>query len=885
MCNLLQNNGDGTVTDLCTNLMWTESILSGIGYQDPVWPGECGVIWEKAIKIAESSNCAGYSDWRLPNIRELVSTGISLGTKSQWSSTRDSSNSNNYWYVNFYYWPYIGTASKTSEYYVRLIRNIEHTTLDIKPDIQLSATSYNFGEVGVGNSLECNLVISNMGDAPLTVYRITSDNPAFTTVSLLFPKDITPGNNLEVTVRFSPDEGKPYSGSLRIESNDPDEPEVLISLIGTGISNIGCAIIAVGTGDRLNIMDNKANTAYKTLTNLGFDDEFIYYLNNRPQEAEIEVDGNISSSNLKKVITEWASERINPSSPLILYLISHGDKEAKGVLDFTKNDVVSGDDLDQWLETFSTKIKQKYSKEPQVLIVIDACYSGSFITDYLMSISSPNRVILTSTTDTSLTWWPNRFSLEFFQALQKEENVRQAFISASENYILGLASLKIPWLLDEPWLNDTGTQEGYNGKFIEQNPPISKGDPGFLAAKMKIGKPSVQPPESLPYIYAALCSPGDLQVHDSEGRVTGLVNGNIKEEIPYSIYIENKEKIVLIFSSLDTYRYKVIGTGTGTYGLVITSVEDRETNTFTATDIPIAFEEVHQYSIDWTDFSQGEENITLQIDFDGDGKFEKAITEDSKLTRDEFILQTKTIVHIDPNTLNLKSKEKWITAYIELPEGYVVEKIVEDDDEEENNVDWDNYRSLIDISTIKLNGQVSAVSDSKYGFVKDQELEDRDENGLPELMVKFNKAELMGILETGDAVPLSVTGKVSYNNELIDFEGTDTVRVIGKGVAKSVYEESTEETSLFPERIILFQNSPNPFNSYTKISYGLPERSYVRLIIYNLLGQEVIKLVDGEQSAGYHNIMWDASEISGGIYLYRLETKTYTETRKMLFLK
>ena len=94
-----------------------------------------------------------------------------------------------------------------------------------------------------------------------------------------------------------------------------------------------------------------------------------------------------------------------------------------------------------------------------------------------------------------------------------------------------------------------------------------------------------------------------------------------------------------------------------------------------------------------------------------------------------------------------------------------------------------------------------------------------------------------------------------------------------------------EHRASLPEQWSLAQNTPNPFNASTEITYGLPERSHVRLTVYTLLGQEVARLIEGEQSAGYYTVVWDASRRSSGIYSYRLEAGTYTETRRMLLLR
>ena len=130
-------------------------------------------------------------------------------------------------------------------------------------------------------------------------------------------------------------------------------------------------------------------------------------------------------------------------------------------------------------------------------------------------------------------------------------------------------------------------------------------------------------------------SPGELRVYDSQGRVTGLVNGEVKEKIPGSVY-DNVINVVTIFSPSDSYLYEVVGTGIGTYGLDVTSIEERDATTFTATDIPTTPGAIHQYTIDWAALSQGEKGVTVKIDSNGDGVFEKRVIADNKLSQEEL---------------------------------------------------------------------------------------------------------------------------------------------------------------------------------------------------------------------------------------------------------
>lgn len=133
------------------------------------------------------------------------------------------------------------------------------------------------------------------------------------------------------------------------------------------------------------------------------------------------------------------------------------------------------------------------------------------------------------------------------------------------------------------------------------------------------------------FLGVILHSPGEVQVYDSQGRVTGLVNGVIKEEILDSLY-DDEQKAVVIFFPSDSYRYDVVGKGEGEYGLDVTLGKDGAVNTFTAIDIPTSSGATHRYVIDWQTLSKGEKGVTVKMDTDGDGTFEQTIITESKFT-------------------------------------------------------------------------------------------------------------------------------------------------------------------------------------------------------------------------------------------------------------
>ncbi len=105
-------------------------------------------------------------------------------------------------------------------------------------------------------------------------------------------------------------------------------------------------------------------------------------------------------------------------------------------------------------------------------------------------------------------------------------------------------------------------------------------------------------------------------------------------------------------------------------------------------------------------------------------------------------------------------------------------------------------------------------------------------------------------------------------------------------IIKSGTTVATKEPSVWVSaHFSLFQNFPNPFNPTTTISYSLPHRSHVTLTVFNTLGQRVADLINGDLDAGYHEVQFNAGNLASGVYLYRLQTGGYTETRKLCVMK
>jgi hypothetical protein len=95
-----------------------------------------------------------------------------------------------------------------------------------------------------------------------------------------------------------------------------------------------------------------------------------------------------------------------------------------------------------------------------------------------------------------------------------------------------------------------------------------------------------------------------------------------------------------------------------------------------------------------------------------------------------------------------------------------------------------------------------------------------------------------------------------------------------------------ESKGRVPQNYTLSQNYPNPFNPSTRIEFELKEDSKVKLTVYNVLGEEVAELVNGEINAGTHTVEFSGTNLASGIYVYRLDAgNKFTETKKMVLMR
>jgi len=116
-------------------------------------------------------------------------------------------------------------------------------------------------------------------------------------------------------------------------------------------------------------------------------------------------------------------------------------------------------------------------------------------------------------------------------------------------------------------------------------------------------------------------------------------------------------------------------------------------------------------------------------------------------------------------------------------------------------------------------------------------------------------------------------GNYTYRLKQVDFNGT------------FAYSDEVNAEVTSPAQFELAQNYPNPFNPSTTIRFALSESGNIKLTVYNLVGEQVAVLIDGFKEKGVHTINFNASELNSGVYVYKIETNGFVQSRKMIFLK
>ena len=135
---------------------------------------------------------------------------------------------------------------------------------------------------------------------------------------------------------------------------------------------------------------------------------------------------------------------------------------------------------------------------------------------------------------------------------------------------------------------------------------------------------------------------------------------------------------------------------------------------------------------------------------------------------------------------------------------------------------------------------------------------------------------LMAVLTANPTIPPEAginANAFGYRLKQVDFDGSYS------------FSEEIRVSNLVPAEYSLEQNYPNPFNPLTEINFSLPQTTNVTLKVYDVMGSEVATLLEDQMEAGKHSVIFNAANISSGVYYYTIVTEKFIQTKKMLLLK
>jgi hypothetical protein len=155
-------------------------------------------------------------------------------------------------------------------------------------------------------------------------------------------------------------------------------------------------------------------------------------------------------------------------------------------------------------------------------------------------------------------------------------------------------------------------------------------------------------------------------------------------------------------------------------------------------------------------------------------------------------------------------------------------------------------------------------------------------------MTPVEATNAAGLIQADYNIPMHTEPSPDDYNEDKVSRFTPSNRILvrnGETIALVNPNTAVENESEIPSEFKLLQSYPNPFNPSTRIRFSIPTTSFVTLKIFDLHGSEIATLVEEQMLAGNYTREWSAVNITSGVYFYRLQSGTFTETKKFVLLK
>ena len=654
------DNGDGTIIESSTGLMWQKDTVTGM----------C-ITWQQALNYIAGMNTGtnqnfGYTDWRLPNRNELQSlvdysrNGLAINTDffpitqwySYWSSTTVAGLPHLAYEINFVAGT-VGAIVKSYDCsYVRAVRGGQGGSVGGTNQLKIITPlviSPQKDTYYVGDNLTASFTVQNVGSAPITMdvltvggrlngWCIADGCPDFTHHPVTLQSNATYQYQGSLTVT------KPGSYNFfiayHVANPSPDEKKLLDDnnwntnvLLGEGLTNSDKIknITVIEEPDAGSPLHDKIITQLQK--KLIFPP---YLLDPNAFDTAVAIAWDsltswITQSQLRDKYDEMYQAGIDicglrsMSLANALYFIKNNDiqnaqkwfdramkyetlmyNSFTAAEDFYIGNVEAGMIVAELIknscESFVEVGLVFYG--PVASTVGDYIYIGAdYVVDYeVLGADEAKKKAIISFSVTTI------FSVVPFQKLGG---------GTIDDYMTNAINDKT-FPVIQSLFSDNAALQVYVSNFIAEYggwlgeqaaEDLAKSIWNWLGGQLSYERTTVH-------------SPVEPRVYSSSGELTGLLKGKVKHDITMSVY---SQETITVYFPPDVYRYDVAGIDTGTYGLDIASTQNGETNTFSVTANPITVGEANQYTIDWTAYSQTGGGVTFKtgIDSDGDGVFDE----------------------------------------------------------------------------------------------------------------------------------------------------------------------------------------------------------------------------------------------------------------------
>ena len=431
-------NGDGTVTDASSGLMWQQVMAA------------TDMIWESAVSYCEGLSLSGYADWRLPSRKELrtivdysvynpaIYTTYFPHTVSHsyasWSSTIDANNTVYAWYIYFLY-GFDGSenfGSKSSDNFVRAVRGGQAQLFGhLLISSPAQASTWN-----VGSTMPIRWDTAGIsGNVKISISPQGGKTGTFETIV-----ESTPNNG---SYDWIVDGGTSVNYALRVEPLNDTSKGTTQSLFT--INNFSRkAIIVAGGGDYegntlWDATRKCANYAYVALNFQGYGKDNIFYLSSETDldldnDGVVDVKGDATNALLENAVKTWAAEGDN----LFIYLVGHG---GDGTFRMGPLENLYASDLDRWLDDLQKTL-------PGFAIVLyDACSSGSFLPALSQDAGKERIVVASAAADEVAVFQVDgglSFGYQFFSHLFGGATFYESFVHGKKSIEGTLAGSQSP---------------------------------------------------------------------------------------------------------------------------------------------------------------------------------------------------------------------------------------------------------------------------------------------------------------------------------------------------------------------------------------------------------------------------------------------------------